>query len=73
MREALQSRIGDVVGVFVHDDCEGGGAQAAYTITEVRYGRFLGFDTGGDKALYLQPFTEDPTSASRIKIIGLIK
>ena len=52
----MEARIGDVVGIFLHDSCIGEGTNAEYNIIDLVYGRVMEVDlNGGDKAVILQP------------------
>lgn len=59
IKDALEARIGDVVGFFIHTVVGGNGANAEFTIVDVRFGRVMEVDlTGsanGGKRLVIQP------------------
>lgn len=72
MREALRTRIGDIIGVFIHVGCDNGGANGLYHIVQIRYARLLGFKlTSGAKAITIQPTEEEPVLDGGIDVLGL--
>jgi len=62
LKAALDPRIGDTVGVFLHDGfVEGGGTNAVYRLTQLRYVRLVSVDLEGtEKGLLVQPIDPDP-------------
>ncbi len=40
----IQARVGDIIGFFLYSNVSGGGADATYTITGLRFGRLLEVD-----------------------------
>jgi hypothetical protein len=46
--DALEQRLGQVVGFFVHDQVTGTGTNVEYRIVGVRFGRLMGADLRGD-------------------------
>jgi hypothetical protein len=58
----LESRLGDVIGVFLHDGAVvGTGSNALYTLTQLRYVRLMAVDLEGtDKGVLVQPIDPDP-------------
>ncbi len=74
MRAALDLRIGTIVGIFIHTQCDFDGANATYAIPEVRYARLLGYRLRtNDKWIIVQPTDEDPSSVIDIEVAGLGK
>jgi hypothetical protein len=59
IKDALESRIGDIVGFFIHTAVTGNGANAEFTVVNIRFGRVMEVElTGsvnGEKGLVLQP------------------
>lgn len=56
LKDALDARIGDVVAVFIHDECVGSGADATYDVSELCFVILLDYKLqGGDKCLKVQP------------------
>lgn len=58
MEEALDGRAGEIVAFFVHDTVTGNGANAAFNVTGIRFGRIMYSDLSGnqaDRALVIQP------------------
>ena len=57
-KAALGEIVGDVVGFFLHDDVVLSGANATYTITEMRFGRVMDIRLTGapaQRGLFIQP------------------
>ncbi len=74
LRDALDLRLGHIVGIFIHTDCVMGGANATYTIPEIRYARLMGYDVRtNDMWIVVQPTGEDPSSIIDIEVAGLGK
>lgn len=72
LRDALKSRIGDIIGVFIHSGCDNGGSNGLYHIVQIRYARLLGFKlTSGAKAITIQPTEEEPVVDGGIDVLGL--
>jgi hypothetical protein len=64
MKSTLESnvdgRIGDVVGIFLHSVVSGTGANAVFTITQIRWGRVMDAKLNGSpsqRGIWLQPVT----------------
>ncbi|MFH1746234.1 MAG: pilus assembly protein TadG-related protein [Planctomycetota bacterium] len=58
IEDAVEARIGDVVGFFIHDDVWDNGANAVYRIVDIRFGRLMYVQLNGcpdDKRIVLQP------------------
>jgi hypothetical protein len=56
IESSIESRVGDVVGFFLHSDVEKDGSNATYTIVAIRFGRLMDVQLSGkDKYLYVQP------------------
>lgn len=58
VEDAVEERIGDIVGFFVHDQVTDGGANCTYRVVGIRFGRLLHIDLTGnpdDKAIIIQP------------------
>ena len=56
LASTVQQRVGDVVGFFVHSNVVAGGANATYTIVEVRFGRIMDVQlNGNNKRIVVQP------------------
>ena len=66
IKDALEQRIGDVVGFFVHTTVTSHGANAQFTVVGIGFGRVLAVDlTGsvnGAKGLILQPVAYEGSS-----------
>ena len=74
MRDALDSRIGSIVGIFIHTRCVEDGANATYTIPEVRYARLLGYELRtNNKRIVVQPTDEDAGLVMDFEVAGLGK
>lgn len=59
---SLQSRIGDVVSFFLHSQAVGTGANAVYTIVQIRYGRLMAVNLTGPpsgRGIWIQPGAYD--------------
>lgn len=58
LENAIKTRIGNVVAIFVHDKVSGSGANTVYRTTGVRFVRVLDVSLqGGTKYLWIQPTT----------------
>jgi len=58
MEDALEARIGELVGFFLHDSYSGTGANLTYNIVNIRFGRVMEVNLHGnpsDKRLIIQP------------------
>lgn len=58
LESAIQTRIGDVVGILVHDQVSGSGANTVYRITGIRFVRVMNVKLQGSsqsRGLWLQP------------------
>ncbi|MBP7744917.1 MAG: hypothetical protein KA383_02220 [Phycisphaerae bacterium] len=58
LSDAVEQRIGDVIGFFLHDQVTGNGANAVYRIVDLRFGRVMTIDLHGNpnhKRLLIQP------------------
>ena len=56
MKDALEEKVGQVVGFFLHTSVSGTGSNAAFTVVAMRFGRVMNVDlTGNDKAIIIQP------------------
>jgi hypothetical protein len=58
LESAIQTRIGDVVGILVHDQVSGSGANTVYRITGIRFARVMNVKLQGSsksRRLWLQP------------------
>jgi len=66
IKDALEQRIGDVVGFFMHTTVTSHGANAQFAVVGIGFGRILAVDlTGsvnGDKGLILQPVAYEGSS-----------
>lgn len=66
IKDALEQRIGDVVGFFIHTTVASHGANAQFTVVGIRFGRVLAVDlsgsANGDKGLVLQPVAYEGSS-----------
>ncbi len=83
--ESIESRVGDVVAFFVHDDIVASGSNGTYNIVDIRYGILMEVTLNGnpnDKRIVIQPtvyngpgivFDDDAPSTgglvSRVKLI----
>lgn len=59
---SLQSRVGDLVSFFLHSQAVGSGANAVYTIVQVRYGRLMAVSLTGppsNRGIWIQPGSYD--------------
>ena len=85
-RDAIESRMGDVVGFFLHDDVVLDGTNAIYRIVDIRFGRIMNVVlTGGPKnqCLVLQPapytgpeivvIEEAPSSGGLVGVVFLVR
>jgi hypothetical protein len=60
LTDAIEFQIGNIVGFFLHDNVVLSGANAIYTITEIRFGRVMDIRLTGapsQRGLYIQPAT----------------
>ena len=58
LKAAIGTRVGDVVGFFLHNNVVLSGSNAIYTITQIRYGRVMAIKLTGPpngRGLYIQP------------------
>jgi hypothetical protein len=58
LKDAVQHRVGDIIGFFTHRTVDLSGANASFTITSVRFGRLMHIDLTGspkNKAIVVQP------------------
>jgi hypothetical protein len=56
LEDALQSRIGDIVGIFLHNAVQGNGSNTQYTVVSLRYVRVMAVNLGGNpKYVRVQP------------------
>jgi len=58
LSDAVEERIGDVIGFFLHDQVTGNGANSVYRIVDLRFGRVMTIDLHGNpnnKRLIIQP------------------
>ncbi len=58
LEDAVEQRIGDIIGFFLHDDIWENGSNATYRIVDIRFGRVMHVDLHGnpnDKQLVVQP------------------
>jgi len=58
MKDAVQARIGDVVGFFIHESLSGNGSNAQYVICGIRFGRIMDCILTGkqtNRAIVIQP------------------
>lgn len=78
--DEISSRIGDIVGFFLHNQVILNGSNAIYTITGIRYGRIMAVNLNGSlntKHFYIQPVIYggndvilDPSAPSSEGLIG---
>jgi len=58
LKDDLESRLGQVIGFFVHTEVSGSGANAVFTVVDVQFGRLMHVDLTGpmnSKAVVIQP------------------
>lgn len=58
LEDSIQSRVGDVVAIPLHDKVTGSGSGTTYRITQVRFGRVMHVKLKGssaDRGLWFQP------------------
>ena len=58
LTDAVESKVGDIVGFFLHDNVILSGSNAIYTITQIRFGRVMDIRLTGppnQRGLYIQP------------------
>ena len=56
MENAMEAKIGKVVGFFIHDGVVQTGSNATFNIVGMRFGRVMSVELhGGDKAIIIQP------------------
>ncbi|MCH7884500.1 MAG: hypothetical protein IIC01_04550 [Planctomycetes bacterium] len=58
LQSSIETQIGNVVGFFLHNAVTGTGANAVYTITEIRFGRLMDVQLQGPpsgRGLWVQP------------------
>jgi len=58
LRDAVQARIGDVVGFFIHDSVADGGSNCQYVISDIRFGRVMDIILTGNlhyRSIVIQP------------------
>ena len=58
LQSSIETRIGDIVGIFLHDSVSGSGAGAVYRITGIRFARVMSVHLQGsskDDGIWLQP------------------
>lgn len=58
LKDAIATKIGDVIGFFLHDQVILSGANATYTITALKFGRIMDIKLTGppnQKGFYIQP------------------
>lgn len=65
MRDALEDRLGDIVGIFIFDGCDGSGSGSLFNIICIRYAKLLAYQFGaGEKFIVLQPVSPPPDPAT---------
>ena len=56
LKDAMEEKIGQKVGFFVHSNVAGQGSNAVFTVVRMEFGRVMQVDlVGGDKAIVIQP------------------
>lgn len=58
LKDAIEAKIGDVIGFFTHNQVVLSGSNAIYTITELKFGRVMDIKLTGppnQKGFYIQP------------------
>ena len=56
LKDAMETKIGQVVGFFLHTTVSGTGANTVFHVVGMRFGRVMEVDLlGGDKAIVIQP------------------
>ncbi len=56
LKDALQGKVGQVVGFFIYDTVAESGANAVFNISGMRFGRVMEVDlTSGDRVFIIQP------------------
>ncbi len=53
--DAAATRMGQVIGFFVHTDVDATGTNALYTVTGMEFGRVMAVNAGADKVIIVQP------------------
>lgn len=76
LRDALDLRLGQIVGIFIHTQCgpDTNGSNALYTIPEIRYARLMGYQLKTNNMwIVVQPTGDDPSAIIDIEVAGLGK
>lgn len=58
MKDALEAKLGEIIGFFVHSEVTGTGSNAVFTIVDIRFGRLMEVDLTGSmksKRVVVQP------------------
>lgn len=56
LKAAMNEKIGQIVGFFIYDQVVDSGANAVFTVTDIRFGRVMESNlVGNDKAIVIQP------------------
>ncbi len=62
LEDELLSRVGEIVGIFLHTAVVDPGANAVYAIVSLRFGRLMEADINGERGIVFQPIVyTDPT------------
>ena len=81
LKDAMEEKLGQVVGFFLHNNVVEGGSNAVFTVVDMRFGRVMDVDlTGNDKAIMIQPVTHygqgvltSPNAPGTDKLIGALE
>ena len=81
LKDAMEEKVGHVVGIFLHNSVSGTGSNAVFTVVTMRFGRVMDVDlTGNDKAIMIQPvpyyglgILTAPNAPSTDRLIGSLE
>lgn len=86
LRDAVEARIGDVIGFFIHNGVEDNGSNAVYSICNIAFGRIMDIKLTGQKtqrSLTIQPVSyfdewvrvddSAPSTDGRLGHVGLVQ
>jgi len=83
LKDAIEEKIGQVVGFFLHNNISGTGANAVYTVVGIRFGRVMSVNLTGNvnnKAIIIQPVPQygqgvltSPNAPSTDKLMGTLQ
>ena len=81
LKDAIEEKVGQVVGIFLHSSVAGTGSNTVFTVVTMRFGRVMDVDlTGNDRAIMIQPvpyygpgILTSPNAPSTDQLIGSLE